>query len=94
VIGAAVKARRRLRSSVQEIKRGFVVRRLLARANSQAPKRRLFQADSKTHSRAGYDELSCPWYLGVMAVAILVLVVDVRDAWPEVLALASQLING
>jgi len=57
--------------------------RLLARINRRQSRVR----------RPGYDELSSPAFIGVMLLAVLVLVVDVADAWPQleaaVLALAS-----
>ena len=48
---------------------------------------------SKRSANPGYDELSCPFFLGVMAVAVLVLCIDCVDAWPAVMA-ALQLVLG
>lgn len=61
-------------------------RRLLARINRR-------QANAARPASPGYDELSNPVFIGVMALALVVLVMDVADAWPQVeaavLALAS-----
>lgn len=52
-------------------------RRLLARINRR-------QALGRRLPEPGYDELSNPVFLGVMALAVVVLVVDVGDYWPRV----------
>ena len=48
---------------------------------------------ARRSANPGYDELSSPWFLGVMAVAVLVLCIDCVDAWPAVMA-ALQLVLG
>ena len=51
------------------------------------------QARQARPANPGYDELSCPWFLGVMGVAVLVLAIDCCDAWPTVMA-AMQRVSG
>jgi hypothetical protein len=48
------------------------------------------QARQARPANPGYDELSCPWFLGVMGMAMVVLFIDCADAWPTVLAVVQQ----
>jgi hypothetical protein len=62
-------------------------RLLIAQVNRrQAQRRRL--------PNPGYDELSCPWFVGVMFAAILVLSIDMGDKWPEVIAFILSATSG
>lgn len=74
------KLRYRLRSAL--LQRQCV--RLMARVRRE-------QARADRASNPGYDELSNPWFLGVMAAAVLVLLVDIPDAWPTVTAVLVRL---
>lgn len=71
----------------------ITVNRLLGRARFALHKwqaRRLIAQVNRRHAlrkrlpQPGYDELSNPVFLGVMAAAAAVLVVDIADAWPRV----------
>ncbi len=76
------KLRYRLRSAL--LQRQCV--RLMARVRRE-------QARAQRTPNPGYDELSDPWFLGVMATAVVVLLVDIPDAWPTVAAVLSRLVG-
>jgi hypothetical protein len=61
-------------------------RRLLARINRR-------QARAQLDLKAGYDELKSPVFIAVMVLAVLVLVVDISDAWPRVDSAVASLIT-
>ncbi len=67
----------RLRGRARFALHKWQARQLLARINRR-------QALGRRPPRPGYDELSNPVFLGVMALAVAVLVVDIADAWPRV----------
>lgn len=66
----------RLRGRARYALHCWQARRLLARINRR-------QAMGQRPAEPGYDELSNPVFLGVMALAVAVLIVDVADAWPR-----------
>lgn len=74
------KLRYRLRSALLQRQ----CARLMARVRRE-------QAHADRAPNPGYDELSSPWFLGVMAAAVLVLLVDIPDAWPTVAAVLVRL---
>lgn len=70
----------------------ITVNRFLGRARFALHKwqaRRLIATINRRHAlrkrlpQPGYDELSNPVFLGVMAAAVAVLVVDIGDYWPR-----------
>lgn len=67
----------RLRGRARCALHKWQARRLLARINRR-------QAMGRRLPEPGYDELSNPVFLGVMAAAAAVLVIDIADAWPRV----------
>ncbi len=52
------------------------------------------QAQRQRAPNPGYDELRCPWFVGVMLLALLVLVIDVPDHWPVVIAFLASMATG
>lgn len=81
----------RIRLRARRAMQQWQTRRLFARAN------RLLARSSRT-ANPGHDELSSPLFLGVMALAALVLALDVLDAWQPlgafILALGSFIQSG
>lgn len=41
-----------------------------------------------------YDELRCPWFLGALFLAALVVAIDVGDSWSAVIALFASMATG
>lgn len=60
-------------------------RRLLARINRR-------QAMAERPANPGYDELRCPYFLGTMALAVIVLLVDELDGWASVETMLAGLV--
>lgn len=48
---------------------------------------------SKRPANPGYDELSSPWFLGVMGVSVLVLFIDYLDVWRAVMAALQRMLG-
>lgn len=64
----------RIRQRMRQARHARQSRRLIAQANR-------LQARALRKANPGYDELRSPLFKGVMALATLVLVVDVSDSW-------------
>lgn len=81
---------KRLRLRARRALHQYQAKRLIARANRMLATERLKKRPlPQLSNNAGYDELSNPVFIAVMCVALVVLLIDLGDMWPQVYFMAG-----